>query len=199
MHSPDLKNELAKSALDLGIQVTPVPFPYDLPLVLGTSSIHRKRIVDRLGWKYTQESPDIDGEGTHINHLFVNIMCECSFIVSPGTSALFCSCWSANAQLTHVSCVEKAIRCEDPLQLPILIAIAKASALLLRYTDNMPRVIITCDQVVLFEGKIREKPVDDIEASYFLSSYSDKNVSTVSALCITHYPSLVQFTGAFNH
>ncbi len=43
--------------------ITPSAYPGgDLELILGTSSKNRKAIMDALGWKYTQMSPDIDGE-----------------------------------------------------------------------------------------------------------------------------------------
>lgn len=88
--------------------------------------------------------------------------------------------------------IEKAIRDEDPLVLPLLIAQAKAVKLtsqLSQLSDRKPCLIITADQVVLFERTVREKPVDLQEARAFLSSYSDKCVSTVSAVVLTHYPS----------
>ena len=52
---------MKKDAVNLDVQVLPIPFPYAVDLVLGTSSKFRQRVVDLLGWKYTQMSPDIDG------------------------------------------------------------------------------------------------------------------------------------------
>eukprot|EP00981_Chlorochromonas_danica_P001586 scaffold342_cov208-Ochromonas_danica.AAC.10 len=133
-----------------------MPFPYpDVDLILGTSSMHRKAVIDKLGWQYMQLSPDID---------------------------------------------EKAIRDDDPLNLPLLIAKAKAEALLTQLSSastpsEKPRIVITADQVVLFERTIREKPVDTEQAKTFLSSYSEKSVSTVSAVVVTHYPSKIQAAG----
>lgn len=93
---------------------------------------------------------------------------------------------------------EKSIRCDNPLELPLLIAKAKAEALLIRLralNTNESSLILTSDQIVLFDGKVREKPVDVAEATFFLSSYSDTCVATVSAVVITEFPSGVQTSG----
>ena len=88
---------------------------------------------------------------------------------------------------------EKAIRCEDPLELPVKIAIAKANALLERFdSTSNPSILITADQVVLFKGVVREKPINAEEAQAFLSSYSNSSVSTVSAVVATCIPSRKQ-------
>lgn len=88
---------------------------------------------------------------------------------------------------------EKAIRSEDFLELPVLIATAKAEAILNRlemekHSDEQ-FVLLTCDQVVLYKGALREKPESVAEAEEFLSSYSNDSVSTVSAVVATHFPS----------
>eukprot|EP01040_Poterioochromonas_malhamensis_P017089 gene17090-19560_t len=80
---------------------------------------------------------------------------------------------------------EKAIRTDDPIDLPIKIAEAKAAAIIEQLKNNdimTEKLILTADQVVLFEQTIREKPLHDEEALQFLSSYSGKSVSTVSAI-----------------
>ena len=85
---------------------------------------------------------------------------------------------------------EKAIRDDDPLLLPVLIAIAKATAIFDRLDKNHdPFILLTSDQIVLFKTEVREKPVNEAEAVRFLSSYSDEQVSTISAVVATHFPS----------
>ena len=82
---------------------------------------------------------------------------------------------------------EKAIRDDDPLLLPVLIAIAKATAIFDRLDKNHdPFILLTSDQIVLFKTEVREKPVNEAEAVRFLSSYSDEQVSTISAVVATH-------------
>ena len=85
---------------------------------------------------------------------------------------------------------EKEIRDDDPYLLPVLIAKAKAAAILTRFDlTGAPFVLLTSDQIVLFGSEVREKPIDEAEAFRFLSSYSNQEVSTISAVVATHYPS----------
>lgn len=65
---------------------------------------------------------------------------------------------------------EKAIRTDDYEKLPILIARAKAEALISKITESA--ILITSDQVVVCDGELREKPIDEKEAREFLESYS---------------------------
>ena len=74
---------------------------------------------------------------------------------------------------------EKAIRTDNYLELPLLIARAKAAALLPKIKE--PAVLIAADQIVLWNGELREKPANSEEARYFLESYSN---SSYPAECI---------------
>ena len=94
------------------------------------------------------------------------------------------------------------------LDIPVLIAKAKATAILeqLRVSDAVVAgsgsecgsssecgsecVVITCDQIVLFNDQVRGKPRDIAEAREFLSSYSEgAQCHTVCAVVATHLPS----------
>ena len=134
--------------------VNELEFPITpLPLILGSTSTSRQKIVGKLGWKCFHAAPDID---------------------------------------------EKAIRSENSYELPLLIAKAKANALIERFSKGELQkpgdqfIILTADQITLYGGTVREKPENDEEAFAFLTSYSDDKVSTVSAIVITHWPSLKQ-------
>ncbi|XP_050267472.1 uncharacterized protein LOC126712252 [Quercus robur] len=65
---------------------------------------------------------------------------------------------------------EKCIRKEKPEDLVMALAEAKAEAILQRLPigeyvkDVKPTLLITCDQVVVYEGVIREKPSSKEEA-----------------------------------
>jgi len=66
---------------------------------------------------------------------------------------------------------EKAIRREEPEDLTIAIACAKADALVPRLAGR--EVLLVCmDQVTVCNGEIREKPVDEAQAREYLASYS---------------------------
>jgi len=102
---------------------------------------------------------------------------------------------------------EKAIRCDDPAQLVTELALAKADAIVARmkagdgvrdtacddseYGDSTAMkaskntLLITCDQVVVYDGVVREKPLDENEARVFIKSYGEKPVSTVGAYAVT--------------
>lgn len=65
---------------------------------------------------------------------------------------------------------ERAIRHEDFYELPLLLAKAKAAALLPRI--NEPALLITADQVIVWNGELREKPRDSAEARRYLETFS---------------------------
>lgn len=80
---------------------------------------------------------------------------------------------------------EKAIRTEDYYKLPILLARAKADALLPRISENA--LVVTSDQVVVCNGDLHEKPQDAVEAKLFLQKYGKGYpAETVSALVVTN-------------
>mmetsp|Transcript_32354 Transcript_32354/g.54539 ORF Transcript_32354/g.54539 Transcript_32354/m.54539 type:complete len:272 (-) Transcript_32354:2358-3173(-) len=93
---------------------------------------------------------------------------------------------------------EKSIRHDDPMEMPVVIAKAKAEELIKREKMDIssePLVLVTCDQIVLFQGQVREKPENEMEAREFLSSYSGSEVRTVSAVVATYLPDGTQRVG----
>ena len=78
---------------------------------------------------------------------------------------------------------EKAIRHPDPAILTLHIAVVKAAALLERITQ--PSWLVTCDQVAVFRGEIREKPADADVARRWLREYSGTGVDTVTTVVVT--------------
>lgn len=79
---------------------------------------------------------------------------------------------------------EKAIRSDNPGDLVMAIANAKADVLLSNIKE--PAVLICSDQVVLYKNKIREKPVDEKEAGNFLRSYADVHPETLGAVVVVN-------------
>lgn len=65
---------------------------------------------------------------------------------------------------------EKAIRHSNFYELPVLLANKKANALLPRIKE--PVILITADQVIVWNGELREKPRDLAEARHFLETFS---------------------------
>ncbi|CAN5236271.1 Maf family nucleotide pyrophosphatase [soil metagenome] len=96
----------------------------------------------------------------------------------------------------HSSIDEKAIRSANFEELPLLIARAKAEALLSLITEqSIPiptlishdnSILITADLVVVCDGELREKPTSRREAECFLKSYSNNVARTISAVVVTN-------------
>lgn len=80
---------------------------------------------------------------------------------------------------------EKAIRFDDPSDLVLALAEAKAEALLGRM-DKRADILITADQVVVCNGEIREKPENEKVAREYLESYGKYPAETYSAVMVTN-------------
>ncbi len=79
---------------------------------------------------------------------------------------------------------EKAIRLDNPKDLVLVIARAKAEALKERISE--PAILITSDQVVVWNGQIREKPENEKEAREFLRGYNTYPAETVTSVIVTN-------------
>ncbi len=73
---------------------------------------------------------------------------------------------------------EKKIRSNDIYELPILVARAKAEAILPLIKE--PSILITLDEIVVFKGKILEKPENKAEAKEVLKSYANEYYETIT-------------------
>jgi septum formation protein len=78
---------------------------------------------------------------------------------------------------------EKAIRRDNPEDLTLAIAQAKAAALLpgARPGD----ILLTVDEVVIQAGRIMEKPRNEAEARHFLETAADAPIETVLSVVAT--------------
>ncbi|KAI5081113.1 hypothetical protein GOP47_0004296 [Adiantum capillus-veneris] len=90
---------------------------------------------------------------------------------------------------------EKAIRRDTAEDLVLALAEAKAETIMANIAmrdsdkntvDNEPTLLITADQVVVFEGSIREKPANEKEARTFIEDYSRAPASTVGSVLVTN-------------
>ncbi|XP_049391824.1 uncharacterized protein LOC125856347 isoform X3 [Solanum stenotomum] len=87
---------------------------------------------------------------------------------------------------------EKAIRKEKPEDLVMALAEAKAEVIIPRVSigesegDAEPTLLITCDQVVVYEGAVREKPSSEAEARQFMKDYANGHAATVSSVLVTN-------------
>jgi len=89
---------------------------------------------------------------------------------------------------------EKAIRDPDPRQLTLKIARAKAQALIPKL-QQQDCILITSDQVVTWNGEIREKPTDPNQCREFLRSYRYHPAECVTAVCVYNTVTKQSFEG----
>ncbi|XP_049850783.1 7-methyl-GTP pyrophosphatase-like isoform X2 [Schistocerca gregaria] len=88
---------------------------------------------------------------------------------------------------------EKKIRHDDPKEMTLQIARAKSQALLSSLSE--PCILICSDQVAVYNGEVREKPIDSLEARKFLESYRDHPVQVVVSLVVTNTKTGKTFEG----
>ncbi|XP_057503662.1 uncharacterized protein LOC130787288 isoform X4 [Actinidia eriantha] len=87
---------------------------------------------------------------------------------------------------------EKSIRKETSEELVMALAEAKAEAIIPKLPsgdckeDAEPSILITFDQVVVYEGMVREKPSSEEEARQFLKGYSGGSAATVSSVLVAN-------------
>ncbi len=80
---------------------------------------------------------------------------------------------------------EKQIRDDNLETLPLLVARAKADALVQRITE--PLLLITADTVAVFDGQLREKPESAEQAEQYLADYvPNKPVQTNTGVVVTN-------------
>ena len=79
---------------------------------------------------------------------------------------------------------EKAIRSDDPKELTLMLARAKADALLSKIKE--PALLITSDQVGVCNERIIEKPKDAGEAREYLRAYAKYPAKTVTEVVVTN-------------
>lgn len=89
-----------------------------------------------------------------------------------------------NIELMSADIDEKAIRSGDYEELPLLLAHAKADALLPRIDGEA--LLITSDQVVVWRDELREKPESREQAAEYLRSYSVHPAQTNTAVVVTN-------------
>lgn len=78
---------------------------------------------------------------------------------------------------------EKSIRLDEPAELALALAHAKADAVIAELES--PALVITADQVVAHDGQIREKPGSVDEARQFMRTAGESASETVSAIVVT--------------
>ncbi len=90
--------------------------------------------------------------------------------------------WGYNFDVRIPQIDERSIRSDDFKSLPVLIARSKSENLREKITE--PAILITCDTVVVHDGKLYEKPLSDDEARSFLLSYGSTPAEVISGVVV---------------
>ncbi|XP_071723971.1 uncharacterized protein [Rutidosis leptorrhynchoides] len=147
-----------------------VPFK----LILGSSSIARKKILAEMGYEFTILTADIDEKSIRRE--------------KPEELVMAIAEAKADAILSKLT-ISEAERGDEPT---ILIVADTADAILQRLNtcdsvkEAEPTLLITGDQVVVYEGEIREKPSTVEEARKFIQGYSEGYAATMSSVLVTN-------------
>ncbi|KAK2452381.1 Maf protein [Trifolium repens] len=143
--------------------------PYKI--ILGSSSVARRKILSQMGYQFTLMSADIDEKSIRKD--------------TPEELVMALAEAKADAIISKLQTTSNQERVDEPT---LLIAADTAEAILQRLPvgdylkDAEPTLLITSDQVVVYEGVIREKPSSKEEARQFLKDYSGRKAATVDQI-----------------
>ncbi|KAL1353708.1 uncharacterized protein LOC107472276 isoform X5 [Arachis duranensis] len=144
-------------------------------IILGSSSVARRKILSEMGYEFTKMTADIDEKSIRKE--------------TPEELVMALAEAKANAIISKLQTTSNQERVDEPM---ILIAADTAEAILQKLPvddylkDAEPTLLITCDQVVVYDGVVREKPSSKEEAQQFLKDYSGGHAATVSSVLVTN-------------
>ncbi|KAE8100244.1 hypothetical protein FH972_018160 [Carpinus fangiana] len=144
-------------------------------IILGSSSVARRTILAEMGHEFTIVTADIDEKGIRKE--------------KPEDLVMALAEAKADAIMSKLRTINNQRR--DDKQ-TILIAADTAEAIVQRLPigdyvkDAEPTLLITCDQVVVYEDVVREKPSSKEEAQQFLKDYSGGHAATVGSVLVTN-------------
>ncbi|KAF5445113.1 hypothetical protein F2P56_034190 [Juglans regia] len=150
------------------------PFKAVVQIILGSSSIARRTILAEMGYEFTIMTADIDE--------------KCIRKDKPEDLVMALAEAKADAIISKLQIINHQ---EKDVEQTILIAADTAEAILQRpigdyIKDAEPTLLITCDQVVVYEGVVREKPSSKEEARQYLKDYSGSHAATVGSVLVTN-------------
>ncbi|XP_038718061.1 7-methyl-GTP pyrophosphatase isoform X1 [Tripterygium wilfordii] len=144
-------------------------------IILGSSSVARRKILAEMGYEFTVLTADIDEKGIRKEKPEELVVA----LAEAKADAIVSKLLTANNQ-------------EKGAEPTILLAADTAEAILQKLPigdHNMeadPTLLFTADQVVVYEGVIREKPSSKEEAWEFIKGYSGGQAATVSSVFVTN-------------
>ncbi|KAJ7958026.1 Maf-like protein [Quillaja saponaria] len=144
-------------------------------IILGSSSIARRKILADMGYEFTTMTADIDEKA----------------IRKEKPEELVMALAEAKADVI-ISKLQSTDNHEKDAESTVLVAADTADAILGWLPtgdctkDAESTLLITCDQVVVYEGVVREKPSSKEEARQFLKDYSGGHAATVGSVLVTN-------------
>ncbi|XP_004291874.1 PREDICTED: maf-like protein DDB_G0281937 isoform X2 [Fragaria vesca subsp. vesca] len=144
-------------------------------LILGSSSIARRKILSDMGYEFTLMTADIDEKSIRKD--------------KPEELVMVLAQAKADAIISKIQSIHSKEKDAEPT---IVIAADTAEAIRPKLPvgdyvkDAEPTLLITSDQVVVYEGVVREKPSSKEEARQFLKDYSGGHAATVGSVLVTN-------------
>ncbi|KAI3440059.1 uncharacterized protein J3R85_004024 [Psidium guajava] len=144
-------------------------------IILGSSSVARRKILAEMGYEFTIMTADIDEKAIRKDKPEELVMALAEAKAAAITS-----------ELRRKNSQEKD---SEPI---ILIAADTAEGISQKIPlgdyikDADPTLLITCDQVVVYGDAVREKPSSKEEAREFLKGYSGGRAATVGSVLVTN-------------
>nr|XP_008364993.2 7-methyl-GTP pyrophosphatase-like isoform X2 [Malus domestica] len=144
-------------------------------IILGSASIARRKILAEMGYEFTVVTADIDEKSIRTE--------------KPEELVLVLAKAKADAIISKLQSINKQEKDTEPT---IVIAADTAEAISQKLPvgdyikDAKPTLLVTSDQVVVYEGVIREKPSSKEEARQFLKDYSGGHAATVGSVHVTN-------------
>ncbi|XP_024165654.1 7-methyl-GTP pyrophosphatase isoform X2 [Rosa chinensis] len=146
-------------------------------IILGSSSNARRKILAEMGYEFTLMTADIDEKSIRKE--------------KPEELVMVLAQAKADAIISKIQTTHSKEKDAEP-EPTIVIAADTAEAIRPKLPvddyvkDAEPTLLITSDQVVVYEGAVREKPSSKEEARQFLKDYSGGHAATVGSVLVTN-------------
>ncbi|KAL8141194.1 hypothetical protein V2J09_007215 [Rumex salicifolius] len=142
-------------------------------LILGSSSVARRKILAEMGYEFSIKTADIDEKSIRKE--------------KPEELVMALAEAKADAIVSKLQVSDSQVKDAEPT---LLLAADTAEPIVSKIpvseqkSEDAPTLLITGDQVVVYEGIIREKPANKEEARQFLRDYSGHSAATVSSVLV---------------
>ncbi|CAI9266947.1 unnamed protein product [Lactuca saligna] len=142
-------------------------------IILGSSSIARRKILAEMGYEFALMSADIDEKSIRTEKPEELVMA----LAKAKADAIVSKLQTSDDQKKDV--IPSILIASDTAE-------GKPKLHSGEDKDAEPTLLITCDQVVVYDGTIREKPSSEEEARQFIKDYSGKHAATLSSVFVTN-------------